>query len=486
MTTSTYPVRVDAALDTHLSRGLWLVKWAAVIPHYIVLAFLWLTFGVLSLVAMVAIVFTGRYPRGIFDFNVGVLRWSWRVAYYAYGALGTDRYPPFTLRDVPDYPAHLEVDYPAHLSRGLALVKWWLLAIPHYVVVGLFLGGGLWVANESVGSEHAPWTWGGGLIGLLVLVAAVVLLFTGRYPREVFDLVLGMNRWVLRVAAYAGLMTDQYPPFRLDTGGQDPGSTDLAVTPVAPPAGSSTDAHVDPATFEQRTTASPAPTRWSPRRTTAVVAGSVLLVLSGGLLASGIAAAVADQGLRDEAGFVTSGTETFTTGTYAITTENIEFHVADAATWVPENLLGDTRITATAPAGSQVFVGVGPTAQVRTYLAGVPHSVVVDRADGDPVYRDVRGIEQPAAPAGRDLWAAQASGPGEQTITWAPQDGDWTVVLMDPAAKAGATADVTVGAELPALDTAVAVLLSLGGTLLVGSVVLVAVAVRGRPDDRRA
>jgi hypothetical protein len=206
---------VAAALDQPLSRWLRLVKWVLAIPHYLVLAFLWVAYVVLSVVAFFAILFTGRYPRGIFDFNVGVLRWTWRVQYYSYGALATDRYPPFTLAEVPDYPAHLEVAYPEHLSRGLVLVKSWLLAIPHYLVIGIFLGGGTWAVDHHSSSVAM------GLIALLVLVAAVVLLFTDRYPRSIFDLVLGLNRWVLRVAAYASLMTDEYPPFRLDMGGQE-------------------------------------------------------------------------------------------------------------------------------------------------------------------------------------------------------------------------------------------------------------------------
>jgi hypothetical protein len=235
-TTSRYPVRLTGELAPHLSRGLWLIKWLLAIPHFIALVFLWVAFAGVSVVAFFAILVTGRYPRALFEFNVGVLRWSWRVGFYSYSALGTDRYPPFTLKDVPDYPARLEVEYPASLSRGLVLVKWWLLALPHYLVVAVFLGIG-WTAWSGTVGGGASRVAGGGLVDLLVLIAGVVLLFTGRYPKALYDFVLGMNRWVFRVAAYASLMTDAYPPFRLDMGGNEPpadSAPDILPTMPAP------------------------------------------------------------------------------------------------------------------------------------------------------------------------------------------------------------------------------------------------------------
>jgi hypothetical protein len=208
-----HPLRLEGRFDDELSRWLWLVKWILLIPHFIVLAVLWIAFAVVSVVAWFAILFTGRYPRALFDFNAGVLRWSWRVGFYSFAAFGSDRYPPFTLGAAPDYPATLEVAYPERLSRGLVLVKSWLLAIPQYFVVGV-IGGGAFLASRS----HGAWRGTPGLIGVLVLVAVVALLFTGRYPRGIAVLVVGLNRWVYRVIAYAALMTDRYPPFRLDQG----------------------------------------------------------------------------------------------------------------------------------------------------------------------------------------------------------------------------------------------------------------------------
>jgi len=172
---------------------------------------------------------TGRYPSSIFDFNVGLIRRSWRVAFYAYAALGTDRYPPFSLRSDPTYPADFAVEYPGHLSRGLVQIKRWLPAIPQYLVVAVLFGGFGVVLG---GPGHI--ITGSGLIALLVLIAAVALLSSGTYPRPLFDPTMGLDLCCYRVLAYSALMTDQYPPFRLDCGGTE---STAAVQVSAGPAG---------------------------------------------------------------------------------------------------------------------------------------------------------------------------------------------------------------------------------------------------------
>jgi hypothetical protein len=227
---SNYPVRLEASLEGEPNRWLWLVKWLLLVPHFVVLVVLWTAFALLTVVAGFAILFTGRYPRSIFDFNVGVMRWTWRVGFYGISAFGTDRYPPFSLDPDPSYPAQLDVAYPERLSRRLVLVKWWLLAIPQYLVVAVLAGG--W----SFGWPGMRVAGGGGLIALLALVAAVVLAATRHYPAPLFDVIMGLNRWCVRVLAYAALMRDEYPPFRLDAGGAEPGAAPPGPFPP-PPAG---------------------------------------------------------------------------------------------------------------------------------------------------------------------------------------------------------------------------------------------------------
>jgi hypothetical protein len=458
-----YPVRLEGELQPGLSRWLWLVKWLLAIPHFLILVFLWLTLFVLTVVAFFAILFTGRYPRGIFDFNVGVLRWTWRVAYYSYGALGTDRYPPFTLDDVPDYPARLEIAYPEQLSRGLVLVKWWLLAIPHYIVVGILLGGGSYAASRA-----GDWFWGWGfetgLIGVLVLFAGVALLFTQRYPPALFDFALGLDRWVARVAAYVLLMRDEYPPFRLDQGGAEaaPAASALAVEEPA----------------EAGEAAAPMRGGWTAGRVVLVVVGVVVGIVAFGLLAGGCALVAVDQTQRDDDGFLMSPTEEFASPTFAIVSKSADIG-SEGGERALDAFLGDLRIRSESEL--PVFVGIGPAADVDRYVAGVAHDVVDDLdSDGDPEYVRRSGRAPSAPPGEQRFWVASASGAGEQTLEWNPEDGDWRAVVMNADASRGVASDLSIGAELDAVLWIGIGMLALGVLAAAGAALAITSAVRRR------
>jgi hypothetical protein len=190
------PVRVRGAIDAP-SRRLWLVKWCVLaVPHYPILIGLYLLYPLVTIAAGIAILFTGRYPRPLFDFNVGVLRWSWRLMNYRFPMNSTDKYPPFTLASVPEYPADLEVDYPESLTNRAVLLQRWLLGLPQIILC--------WSLEP--------------FLQTLCVVNAVWLLCIGTINQGMFDLLMGIVRWRYRVAVYVSLMRDEYPPFRMDLG----------------------------------------------------------------------------------------------------------------------------------------------------------------------------------------------------------------------------------------------------------------------------
>jgi hypothetical protein len=194
--TAVYAARLDIDYPEKLDRLTTFFRVIWIIPIVIVLSLLTATGsgeilgGLFFMATMLMIVFRERYPRWWFDFSRQLVRFEARVL--AYLALLTDRYPS----TVDEQSVHLEIDYPdaeRDLNRWLPLVKW-LLAIPHYIVLAVL-----------------------GVIAIFVVVIAwFAILFTGRYPQALFDYVVGVGRWGLRVQAYAFLLvTDRYPPFSL-------------------------------------------------------------------------------------------------------------------------------------------------------------------------------------------------------------------------------------------------------------------------------
>lgn len=319
------------------------------------------------------------------------------------------------------------------------------------------------------------------MIGLLALIAGVALLFTGRYPRGVFDLPLGMQRWVLRVAAYSALMTDAYPPFRLDMGGSEPST--LAVAPAGATllAGSaptsSGSGHRPPGT------PGPSGSSWSAGRMTAVVAGSVLLLLGVGTAASGAAALTADRAGRDADGFVTTGARSFTSSGYVLLFDTIELRGSRSAAETDarylDAVLGDVRVRATA-AGPGAFVGIGPADAVAGYLDTVDRERLVDLSSGRAVQQRLPGGAPATPPAQQTFWVASAAGPGSEQLTWTPTDGRWTVVVMNADGSRPVAVELSAGATLPHLRWVWIGLFIGAGTALVVGAVLVVLAVRRR------
>jgi len=186
---STYPLVFDVEYPEKLSRLLVFFKGLLAIPHWIILYALMAVAQAITVVAWFAILFTGRYPKGLFDFVVGIYRWQYNVGTYV--LLLRDEYPPFSL-SAGQYPVTFDIEYPERLSRLLIFVKW-LLIIPHLIVL-LFLGIVYWIT---------------------LVIAWFAILFTGRYPKGLFDFGVGVIRWGARMNAYYVLMRDEYPPFSL-------------------------------------------------------------------------------------------------------------------------------------------------------------------------------------------------------------------------------------------------------------------------------
>jgi hypothetical protein len=196
MTTATVHaanVRFDA--DPHIARWRPLVQWLLAVPHLIVANALHTLRSILTLVSLVTVLFTTRIPRPLFDAIAMTYRYEWRAMSYAL-FLHAD-YPPFEFAPAADDNGHvrptgLSIAYPEQLNRWKPLYKWFV-AIPHYVVL-------LALAVAGV---------------VTVLWGAVAVIVTGQYPDRARLFLVGSYRYCLRVEAYVGLLTDEYPPFRL-------------------------------------------------------------------------------------------------------------------------------------------------------------------------------------------------------------------------------------------------------------------------------
>jgi hypothetical protein len=315
------------------------------------------------------------------------------------------------------------------------------------------------------------------------VVAAVVLLVTGRYPEQIFDFVLGMNRWVLRVAGYAGLMTDRYPPFRLDVGGHDPGT--LTLPPSAQPR---------PAGYRGQAGGSAGQGGWTTTKIVSVIAGAVLVLISLGLFGGGGTALWAQA--HKHGGYADLGTAMYSTPGYALASDTVEMHMASGG-WnagspvindAASALVGTVRIRVTPLAGGgPVFIGIAPAGAAERYLTGVSYSTITGAADHHGTYTGHAGSAPAVRPAMAGIWTAQAAGLGTQTLTWTAKSGNWMVVVMNADGSRAVSVQVNGAATLPALPWIAIGLLVAGFACLAGGVLLIASPLRRAtgPQDPR-
>ena len=188
-----YPVELVGDYADRVNRFLWLIKWLLLIPHILVLWLLSIPLIVTLPVSWLAVIILGRNPSFLWNYHSGLLRWSWRINFYSYQAGNTDQYPPFAFQSREEYPADLIIEYPESSSRLTGLFRW-ILIIPHWIITAIL-------------SE---------IVNILVLFALLFLLFTGRYSLDLFNIIMGLNRWIYRANAYAWLLVDAYPPFSFD------------------------------------------------------------------------------------------------------------------------------------------------------------------------------------------------------------------------------------------------------------------------------
>jgi len=247
MTLNDYPIDVRADYPERSSRGwaaltILLIKFLALIPHFFVLVFLGIAQLFVALVAQVAVVITGEYPPRMFAFVAGVLRWGTRVSAFVLSL--SDRYPPFTLQPVDDYPVDVVAERPARSSRLYALFT----VIVEVVFIAAIIALAVHFARDTGGSASTGRSYsfsnnaGTGLLlrqiaalphlialfflGIAVFVLWVVvqwvILFSARFPRGMFGFVAGFVRWQTRVSGYALGLTDRYPPFSLEAPAEGP------------------------------------------------------------------------------------------------------------------------------------------------------------------------------------------------------------------------------------------------------------------------